>query len=103
MRCELWQESTEGPFTAALFRQETHWWDDESEVIDKIISTTEVSAPLTGIYDELERWLRAEYHLRVIPSSWESGETGPDTGVVVLMEATCAPIGSYSADLHLYG
>ncbi|MDD4865606.1 MAG: hypothetical protein PHQ28_00255 [Mycobacterium sp.] len=87
MLCELSQVTPEGPFSATLIREETRRWEDDPEpdVVETIVCEVELSAPLTEIFSEVDRWLLARHHLRIVPSSWEPGETGPDAGVVVLL------------------
>lgn len=93
MKCELSQENSEQPFEATLIREETRYWDDdpEPEIVETIIAETELDAPLPAVFDAVDLWLTTGHHLRMVPSSWRPGITGPSTGYVVLLEGQATP------------
>jgi hypothetical protein len=93
MKCELSQENPEQPFEATLIREETRYWDDDPkpEIVETIIAETELNSPLPAVFEAVDRWLTTGHHLRIVPSSWRPGITGPSTGYVVLLEGQAAP------------
>ncbi|WP_156751449.1 hypothetical protein [Mycobacterium sp. 1245111.1] len=93
MKCELSQENPEQPFEATLIREETRYWDDDPkpEIVETIIAETELDSPLPAVFAAVDLWLTASHHLRMVPSSWRPGITGPSTGYVVLLEGQAAP------------
>lgn len=88
MVCELSQETASGSFTAALIREETRYWDDDPkpDIIESIVSETEIHALLPDVFSAVDHWLATTYRLRVLPTTWQSGNTGADTGLVVLLQ-----------------
>ena len=93
LKCELSQEDPAQPFEAVLIREETRYWDDDPkpDVVETIVSETELDASLPAVFEAVDQWLSAAHHLRIVPSSWRPGITGPSTGFVVLLEGQAAP------------
>lgn len=89
MVCELSQEIENGPFQAVLVREETlHWEDDpQPDIVENVIGKVELHCTLPDVFAEVDQWLLTGHHLRVQPATWTPGDTGPDSGVVVLLEA----------------
>lgn len=87
MVCELSQETVDGPFLAALIREETRWWDDDPtpDIVETIVSETTLQVLLPDVFSAVDHWLATTHRLYVLPTSWQSGNTGADTGVVVLL------------------
>ncbi|AOS94824.1 hypothetical protein AN480_27440 (plasmid) [Mycobacterium intracellulare subsp. chimaera] len=71
--------------------EEIRRWDDDPvpEVIETIVCEVELAASVSEIFLAVDEWLRAQYQLSVPPSSWQPGDTGPGTGVVILLEGAC--------------
>ncbi|MDM3930319.1 MULTISPECIES: hypothetical protein [Mycobacterium avium complex (MAC)] len=89
MVCELSQETANGPFQAVLVREETRHWEDDPvpDIVENVVGKVELHCALPDVFAEVDRWLLAGHHLRVQPATWTPGDTGPDSGVVVLLEA----------------
>jgi hypothetical protein len=93
MMCELSQESPDGPFQAVLIREETRHWEDDPQpdIVETIVCEVELNAAPPDVFAEVDRWLLTGHRLRVNPATWTPGDTGPGTGVVVLLEARAIP------------
>lgn len=91
--CELSQETFDGPFSVALIREETRWWDDDPtpDIIETIVGETELRVFLPDVFSAVDHWLANTHHLHVLPTTWTSGNTGADTGVVVLLAGRTTP------------
>jgi hypothetical protein len=99
MVCELSQETPGGPFQAALIREETRRWDDDPkpDIVETIVCETELQAAEVDVFAAVNDWLRTVHRLQVPPTSWEPGDTGPGTGVVMLVQGRAAPVRAASA------
>ncbi|AOS95048.1 MULTISPECIES: hypothetical protein [Mycobacterium avium complex (MAC)] len=93
MVCELSQQTTTGPFLATLVREERRFWDDDPDpdVVETIVGAVELRASMPDVFTAVNTWL-AEHGLRVPTSSWQPGDTGPDTGVVILLDGACEAV-----------
>ncbi len=93
MVCEVSQETPDSPLQAALIREETRQWPDDPtpDVIETVVSETLLPQPVPDVMAAVDHWLQAVHHLHVVPTSWEPGSTGPDTGVVLLLQGRAEP------------
>lgn len=90
---ELYQETTDGPFTAILVRHETRWWDDDPDpdYVDTIVSRSEFATSLPEVFAAVDAWLVTGHRLRVQPHTWRPSDSGPDVGAVLILEGRTVP------------
>jgi hypothetical protein len=99
MKCEVYQEQPQGCFSATLIREETRYWHDDPDpdIIETIVCETELHCSVPEVFATVDDWLRVGHHLTSRPESWKSGDTGPGTGVVLLLFAQLLP--THQADI----
>ncbi|WP_156751600.1 hypothetical protein [Mycobacterium sp. 1245111.1] len=93
MKCEVYQEEPQGCFCATLIREETRFWDDDPDpdIVETIVCETQLHCSVPEVFTAVDEWLIQGHHLTALPESWKSGDTGPGTGVVLLLFAQLLP------------
>lgn len=99
MMCELSRLLSADQFVATLFRIESRWFDDDPEpdIAETMVCEHEFEAPLPGMFTAVDRWLLHEHRLMVIPTSWQIGNSGPATGLSLLLTGRAVPARPVSA------
>ncbi len=94
LRVEISQVDGAAPYRARLWREVSRRFEDDPspDVSITVISERKLAGPLPSVFSAVDDWLIAEHRLFVLPDSWESGETGPDAGVVLLLEGRAVPV-----------
>ncbi|MUL61122.1 hypothetical protein B5P44_00785 [Mycobacterium sp. CBMA 213] len=92
LRVEISQPSEGAPYRARLWRESRLDDDPTPDVSVTVVSERKLAGPLPSVFSAVDDWLIAEHQLFVLPDSWESGETGPDAGVVLLLEGRAVPV-----------
>lgn len=100
MMCEVSRLTSADQFVATLFRIESRWWDDDPEpdVAETLVCEHEFDVPLPAVFAAVDRWLVQGHRLMVVPASWQIGNTGPGTGLALLLEGRAVPARPISAD-----
>lgn len=98
MKCEVYQEEPRGCFFVTLIREETRYWDDDPnpDIVETIVCETQLNCSVPEVFIAVDEWLIRGHHLTASPESWKSGDTGPGTGVVLLLFAQLLP--SYQSE-----
>ncbi|MDD4866098.1 MAG: hypothetical protein PHQ28_02925 [Mycobacterium sp.] len=93
MLCELSQELPTSPFVATLWRVEKRWFDEDTQpdVVETQVSEAEFASSMPAVFASVQDWLVSRYRLLVAPSSWNPGQTGPGTGMVVFLSGRATP------------
>lgn len=80
------------PFRAVLYRENTSWFDDDPtpDIDQEVVCERDLPVALPALFSAVDSWLIYEHRMRTVPSSWQAGEYGADTGVALMLEARAA-------------
>lgn len=79
-------------FRAVLYRENTSWFDEDltPDIDQEIVCERVLPVALPVVFSAVDDWLVYEHRMRTVPSSWQAGEYGADTGVALMLEARAA-------------